>query len=479
MIIGVEATNTDLIISYYNSEGKISYMKKHLPKHEMFNWVEGKKPSLHKNWNGKYITKENSNPKWLSRPRLEELLIDKLTPEEKSIVYSVENTPRKDFIDIEIQLTSDEFPKPEEAKMPIGLISFCNDEGVNYVLSIMKSEEHPNGLQPSDIERMEKEISDYFKNTVPNDPKDRKILDQDFTIKYKFFEKESELLEFYFHKIAPRQSFLTGWNVIDFDWQYMMNRCSRVGVDALDKMSSRSTFSKRHKLPTHLGILDYMQMFQDPGYKPWKVVENYQLDYVSNRALNVAKLKHPYKSFREFQKDVYMFTMYNIIDNILVKMIDDKFGMLDVAFSVATTADIEVNKIFSPVHITEVLMAREFLKDNKRMMKLPYSSSKEEDVGYEGAYVMPPVPGYYDYVSCYDFKSMYPNLQMQFNCSPDTYLGKVGMVKTKGNEILTKNNTLFDGTKDSVARVILDRLYNARVDAQNTIKELKFNNKGD
>lgn len=227
-----------------------------------------------------------------------------------------------------------------------------------------------------------------------------------------------------------------------------------------------------------MGIVDYMQLFIDPGYKPYKVVENYTLDYIASKALNTSKLEHPYNSFREFQQDVYRFTLYNIIDNILVKLLEDKFGLLEVAFSTANVAEIEVNKIFSPVHITEVLMCRQFLKLGRKMIKKPYESkAEEENSTYAGAYVMPPVPGYYKYVSCYDFKSMYPNLQMQFNCCPSTYLGKIGMVKTNGTEIITKNNTLFDSQKDSVARVILDRLYNARIDAQEEIKDLKFNRK--
>lgn len=475
MIIGVEAQDKQLIISYYDANGKIAYIRKNLADHEIFNWVEADKPSRFRNWDNKYIKQANSDPKWLTRTRLEELIIEKLTPDERDLIYSFDNLPKKDYIDIEILLTSDEFPKPEEVKMPVGMISFCNEDGVNYVLSIMKSEEHPNGLGKEDIVRMEKELNEYFRNTVPHDPKDRAILDQELTIKHMFFETEKELLEFYFYKIAPRQSFLTGWNVIDFDWQYLMNRTSKIGVDSLKNMSSRKTFSKKHKLPTHLGIVDYMELFKDPGYKPYKVVENYTLDYISKRALNTKKLEHPYKSFMEFQKDVYMFTLYNIIDNVLVKMIEDKFGMMNVAFSVANVAQIEVNKIFSPVHITEVLMCREFLNQDRRMMKKPWEGKKDDvDTSYEGAYVMPPVPGYYDFVSCYDFKSMYPNLQMQFNCSPDAYLGKIGMVKQNGTEIRTKNNTLFDGQNDSVARIILDRLYNARIDAQDEIKRLKF-----
>jgi len=476
MIIGVEVQENDLMISYYDADGNIAYIKKRLADHEIFNWVEHNKPSLYKNWDGSNIKQESSDPTWLTRTRLEELIIEKLNPHERELIYNFDNLPKISYTDIEILLTSDEFPAPEKVEMPVGMISFCNEDGVSYVLSIMKSDEHPNGLSLEDINRMEHDVNEYFHNTIPHDDKDKKLLMQDFKIKHKFFETERELMEFYFHKIIPRQSFITGWNFVDFDWQYLMNRGSKIGVDTLEKMTSRKTFSKRHKLPTHLGIVDYMQLFIDPGYKPYKVVENYTLNYISSRALNTSKLSHPYKSFMEFQKDVYMFTMYNVIDNILVKLIEDKFGLMDVAFSVANVAEIEVNKIFSPVHITEVLMCRQFLESNRKMLKKAWNSkSEDKDETYEGAYVMPPVPGYYKYVSCYDFKSMYPNLQMQFNCSPDTYLGKIGMVRTNGTEITTKNNTLFDSQKDSVARVILDRLYNARIQAQDEIKDLKFN----
>jgi DNA polymerase elongation subunit (family B) len=474
MIIGVEVQDKTLMISYYDANGKIDFIKKRLSDHDIFNWVEHDRPSIHKNWDGTPIKKAKSDPRWLTRTRIEEIILDKLTQDELETIYNFDNLPNKSYLDIEIDLIRDEFPDPSKAEMPVSLISFCNEEGVSYVLSIMKSDQYPEGLKESDISKMEGEVNEYFRNTNPHEEKDRKILDQDFKIRHKFFETEDELLSFYFHKIAPRQSFITGWNVIDFDWQYLMNRAKKRGIDPLVNMPSKKTFNKSLKLPVHLGILDYMHLFQDPGYKPYKVVENYKLDYISNRALNVTKLKHPYRNMREFQQDVYMFTKYNIIDNILVKLLEDKFGLLEVAFSLANTAQIEVNKIHSPVHVTEVLMCREFLNMDRRMLKKPWSDSKPEDVKYEGAYVMPPVPGYYEYVACYDFASMYPNLQMQFNLSPDSYLGKKGMIKTDGTEISTKNDTFFSGKNDSVARTILNRLYNARIAAQDEIKQLKF-----
>ncbi|MBP1449883.1 MAG: ribonuclease H-like domain-containing protein, partial [Thermoproteus sp.] len=41
---------------------------------------------------------------------------------------------------------------------------------------------------------------------------------------------------------------------------------------------------------------------------------------------------------------------------------------------------------------------------------------------YKGAVVLEPRPGIYDYIAVLDFTSMYPNVMMKYNLSPDTYL---------------------------------------------------------
>jgi hypothetical protein len=50
MIIGVEVQEDTLMISYYDDNGNIAYMRKRLAPHEVFNWEEGDKPSVEKNW---------------------------------------------------------------------------------------------------------------------------------------------------------------------------------------------------------------------------------------------------------------------------------------------------------------------------------------------------------------------------------------------------------------------------------------------
>ncbi len=470
MIVGAEVQNDNLLtISYYDDKGKIAFVKKRLADHEMYNWVESSTPTATRNWDGKFVKKSSTQGQYINSFRIQELIKEKLTEEEYAAVYNQDNFPKKTYLDIEIKLIDDSFPEPEKARMPVGLISFCNEDNVTYILSILNSEDQPEGLTQDQITQMEKEVNEYFRKTVPLRENDRALFEQEFKIKYKFFKSEEELMAFYFHKIMPHFSFVTGWNVTEFDWKYLMNRAKNIKIDSMQNMPTRSTFSKV-KVPTHLGVLDYMQVFEK--LKPYKVVENYKLDYIAELVLGTAKLKHQYNSFIEFQKDVYLFTMYNVIDVILVKLIEDKLSILDVAFEMSNVAQVDVNKVFSPVHIAEILMCREFLNKNLKMMKLPWGE-EVADATYAGAYVKDPIPGYYNAIACYDFSSMYPNIQIQFNISPDTYLGKTDKVKRKGHEIHTKNDTLFDSSNDSVARTILTRLYDERIRTQGEIKKLK------
>ena len=54
MIVGSEVTHDNqLMISYYDSKGKIDFIRKRLVDHEVFNWVESTSPTTTKNWNGK------------------------------------------------------------------------------------------------------------------------------------------------------------------------------------------------------------------------------------------------------------------------------------------------------------------------------------------------------------------------------------------------------------------------------------------
>lgn len=451
MIVSTEFHTEDsaLLISYYKPDGNIGFMKKPIFPHDLYNWNLTPTPTEHRNWDGRFLKKVHG--KWLSRFRLEELTQTRLAETELASIYS-DDSPKKYYLDIEIQLISQDFPDPAKAAMPVNMITFVNEDNVCFVMSTMRD------LAPEVVSRLEDEVNDYFKTH-----------DQTFVVKHLFFEHEEDLMKTFFHKVLPKIPFLTGWNVIGFDWLYLINRCKNLGIEPMLNMPSKTLIGKA-KMPVHLGLLDYMEVFMNT--KPYKVVENYKLDYIANLVLGTTKLHSEYATMMEAQQDVENFTKYNIIDTILVKLIEDKLGLLDVAFAISKFAKVDVSKVFSAVFITETLMCREFLERGLYMAN--DRRELEEDATYDGAYVAKPEPGYYKYVSCFDFASMYPNIQIQFNISPDSYGGKikVGQEPTI-DQVLTKNDTLFTKKYDSAARTILTRLYNGRVDTKDEMKKLE------
>lgn len=55
-----------------------------------------------------------------------------------------------------------------------------------------------------------------------------------------------------------------------------------------------------------------------------------------------------------------------------------------------------------------------------------FSEEMEQDEdGFEGAYVKDPIPGRYDWVFDLDLTSMYPNIMISLNISPETVISKV------------------------------------------------------
>lgn len=441
-----------LEVSFYDENGKVAFIQKPVPATDQFNWVLTANPTEFRNWDNKFLRKSPS--KWLSRFRLEEITQSRFTKTELSQVYS-DYSPKKFFLDIEIKLESQEFPDPQKALMEVNLITFVGENEVVYTLSTMED------FDVDAQETMISEVNEYFA-TVD--------IKTNFTLKYLYFDEEIDLMKAFFHKFLPKIPFLTGWNVIGFDWIYLINRANRLQIEPMLYMPCDKLIGKS-KMPVHMGLLDYMEVFMNT--KPYKVVENYKLEYIAELVLGIGKLKHEYSSMLEAQADKFNFVKYNIIDTCLVKLLDDKMQLLEVAFAISKFARVDVSKVFSAVFITETLMCREFLERGRFMAN--DKRDLDEDSTYDGAYVMKPKPGFYKYIALRDFNSMYPNLTIQFNMSPDAYMGRINDRSTPipDDVIFTMNDTVFTNKFDSAARTILTRMYSGRVETKAQMKTLE------
>jgi DNA polymerase elongation subunit (family B) len=132
---------------------------------------------------------------------------------------------------------------------------------------------------------------------------------------------------------------------------------------------------------------------------------------------------------------------------------------------VSALCNVPINKSSSPVALTESLLWKGFYDRGKVIADKKMEVEKRE---YEGAYVKEPTPGMYRAVACFDFASLYPSIMRQFNISPESFIKKTTSqqvlenYKNDKNFIVAVTGAIYDKTKESVLKEILDDLYSKR-----------------
>lgn len=225
---------------------------------------------------------------------------------------------------------------------------------------------------------------------------------------------------------------ITGWNVVQFDIPYLVNRITKLlGEETAKSLSPWNVISSRqvHISATKtytayelLGIstLDYIDLYKK--YAPeGKSQESYKLDNIAHVELGERKLSYDeYESLHRLYKENYQkFIEYNIRDVELVEKLDEKLKLIELALTLAYDSKTNYNDVFTQVRMWDVLIYNYLKKQN---VIIPPAVSHSKDAAYVGAYVKEPKPGLYKWIASFDLNSLYPHLIMQYNISPETFI---------------------------------------------------------
>jgi DNA polymerase elongation subunit (family B) len=136
-------------------------------------------------------------------------------------------------------------------------------------------------------------------------------------------------------------------------------------------------------------------------------------------------------------------------------------------------AQVEANRAFSPIWMTESAMTRELYRRNRVFPKTEKLSRKRES--YEGAFVVEPKTGIYEWVASFDFASLYPTVMRQWNISPESYLYNVDALEEidVSSYVKTSSGAVFRKDKDSVFRTILTDFYAKRKSSKKVYMEIE------
>lgn len=452
MILDIEQREKDIIISYYNKEGIVAY--KQYPIDKFQNWYvcddkDKAASTQYKNWDGRSV-KLGYGRQYNKFSLL--YFMDSL-PEKDKEELTAYNMPKTYFVDIETEIV-DGFPKAEEAKTRILSFSIITPERKAIVLGL-------EDMAPDKIKKINDDTNEYFKD-----------FDTDWEFKYHKFKSEYDMVYTFLTRFLPKFPMMTGWNFINYDWQYIVNRCKRLQID-VSEAGMTGALDRNDSRPLHIGILDYMQLY-DKYDRSVKVKESNSLDYVSGQVLKVNKIKFTGNLQDLYRDDFTKYIYYNVVDSVLVYYIDQKLKSMEVLLTLANITNMPLYKASSPVAVTEAIMARKLAEQGMRIGSEKRDDG-QKDGQYAGAYVKEPILGFYEGVSAFDFASLYPSIMRQFNISPDAYVEKISTSEVakrrEDKEVIVCDNGVVYNNEDSILRKILSDLYGQRKDYKKTSYE--------
>lgn len=443
MLLDIEQREKEIIVSYFNKEGTVDF--KRYPITQFKNWYvcdpkEAGASRDFKNWDGRLV--KLSQARQFNKFSLV-YFMDGLPEKDKEVIYEY-NSPRTYFVDIETEIV-DGFPKAEEAKSRILAFSIVTPDKKVIVLGL-------EDLESDKIKKIEDDTNEYMKK-----------FGDEWTFQYIKFKTEYDMVYTFVYKFMPKFPMMTGWNFINYDWQYIVNRCKHLQIDIVGS-SRTGSLDPEDSRPLHMGILDYMQLY-DKYDRSVKVKESNSLDYVSSQVLGTNKIKFT-GSLQDLYRDNFTkYIYYNVIDSILVYYIDKKLKSMDVLITLASITKMPLYKAASPVAVTEALIARKIASEGKRIGTEAREDNKKEGQ-FAGAFVKEPIVGFYEGVSAFDYASLYPSIMRQFNVSPDAFIEKVQPSKIeerrKDKNVIVCENGVVYKNEDSILKKILSDLYSQR-----------------
>lgn len=292
---------------------------------------------------------------------------------------------------------------------------------------------------------------------------------------------ERECLEKFKQKVIDLDpDIITGWNVIDFDFQFLKrkfdehdlafdigrdNSETRIRIESNFLKSSTVTIAGRQ-------VLDGLNLVKDPFIQEAPTIRNIKFDSwtledVSQAFLKKGKLikgKQRHDEIAElYSTDQVKLAEYNMVDCQLAYEILEKTKTLELAIERSQLTGLMLDKLTSSIIAFDSLYIREARKRNLVSPNAHYTK-KEERI--KGGYVMDSNPGIYDQVIVLDFKSLYPSLIKTFNIDPASHLSK----REKG-AIESPNGAYFKNA-DGILPHIIATLHEAREKAKKEQREL-------
>lgn len=382
-------------------------------------------------------------------------------PDDLRQKFSMKTFPKLFTFDIECEFDQIE-GKSDPNRHAITSISLCSPSLGTVVFGTKR-------LSKDEIEFIRQNVLEYVKSI----PFFSRTTDCNPKFDYVYFETERSMIEYFLKNIVARVPILSGWNCVNFDWWYIVNRIrshfpdlSIASASCINQTESRLAISnfgaanERLPMPIHTFICDMMEVIQwDHTVMPIK--DNVSLDYIAIESLGKGKINYDGDLQDLYENDYKRYVYYNAIDSALVQLINKRFKTIDVFYIYSLYTSEKIEKTFGQIALSEALVWNYFYDIGKKVVFIDWDRPPSNVVG---AYVKQPKPGLRQFISCNDFASLYPSTIITTNISFENLIDddfteeELERYRKDKNYFVSVNGNVYRTDKDYAFRIIQSQL---------------------
>lgn len=223
----------------------------------------------------------------------------------------------------------------------------------------------------------------------------------------------------------------TGWNTESFDIPYIYERMRKVlSEDIANHLSPWKQVKVKRGIDSNdneyitvdlagVASFDYLKLYRKFTFK---TRPNYRLDTIGHIEVDHRKVEFEQVNYIDFYNEDYQrFGDYNIVDVELVNKIDKKMLLLNLAVTLAYYSGVKFSSVTGTLKPWDAIIFNSLHKENR---VVPMARHKAK-IKYIGAFVKPPIMGFYHDILSFDLTSLYPSIIRQCNISPETMIKKL------------------------------------------------------
>ncbi len=277
-----------------------------------------------------------------------------------------------------------------------------------------------------------------------------------YKVVIKSFDDEDDMLMSFMDKWQECAfTIVTGWNIDYFDMPYLYNRLkaclgskvakflSPIGVAYLNAHTKKL-------ICAGISFLDYILLFKKYSGKN---EPSYALGPIGKKVVGIDKVPYHGNLDDLYRQDIEKFIEYNMTDVKIVLALDKNKKFIDLALTLCHVGHVPYENFHMSSRYLDgaILMYLRrnggLIAPNKPAQGVEDYEDREDDDDekFSGAYVKEPIPGMYDWVFDLDLTSMYPNIIISLNISPETKVGRVDKVDIETEaRIQKRSQTLKD-----------------------------------